>query len=244
MIQLRRLTTLGVDEFRRRLRMEKQGEDSHLEELQTSAQWSVLVSDEEVLDETAQFSTRHAAAKYLYEVLTKSLTTSDDIPRDVGLWSWLSVVYRDQVAPWDEKTETRLWGDEPRYVPEVDDWRRYYRHLLAGPYYIYSAHAEAPDNAAALLATQLHRPGDVVENFASRQQIVTNPEILWVIRHLYYDSTTGALKRGSGRKDLGGARRLVRVLDQFDLTFDVYGLPKNKLLDLLPSEFDEFRKSA
>ena len=127
------------------------------------------------------------------------------------------------------------------WVPQVRDYRRYYRHLLAGPYRMYRAHREAPGDALILLGGPFGSHGEVVEQFASRLEIVTNRGLIQSLTTLYWDTPSKKLRRGAGGKDAGSARRLADVLLQFDLTWDLYSLNSASLLGLLPKEFDKFR---
>ena len=127
------------------------------------------------------------------------------------------------------------------WVPQIRDYRRYYRHLLAGPYRIYRAHRAQPENAWSLLGGPFGSHGEVVEQFASRLEIVTNRGLIESLTTLYWDTATKKLRRGAGGKDAGSARRLADVLQQFDLTWACTALTSPCLLGLLPKEFDKFR---
>lgn len=59
---------------------------------------------------------------------------------------------------------------------------------------------------------------------------------------LYYDSTLKKLPKGSTGKDAGSSRRFAMLLQHFDLTHDIYEMTADELLELLPSEFDRFRR--
>lgn len=191
--------------------------------------------------EKKSFASRFEAAEYLY----KNLDTSGlkGIERDRGLWAWLSLFYFDQLCPADEGGR-RKPGELARWLPDVTNYKRYYRHLLAGPYLIYRAHRDQPKRALALLCQPLHSPGDIVEQLASRQEIVTNKAIVECATKLYVDPKTGKPKTGAGGKGAGSARRLADVLNQLDLTWDLYAMSADQLLKLLPPEFDRFRQSC
>ena len=93
----------------------------------------------------------------------------------------------------------------------------------------------------ALLAGPLDTPGDVVEQLASRQEIVTCPGVMEAVTTLYLDRRTGQLKRGASSKGMPGtARRLPTVLRQFDMTWDLFSLTGAEVLQLLPREFEPF----
>jgi hypothetical protein len=201
---------------------------------------SVPISDA-VEIEKRTFGSRLEAAKYLDEQFSTAELT--DVERDVGLWSWLALFYFDELCPADSSGARRP-GERARYIPEAANFQRYYRHLLAGPYRIFRAHRRAPEKALAVLCQPLNRPGDLVEQLASRQELVTNSAIMEVATVLYVDAATGKPKRGSQTKTVGAVRRLADVLSQFDVTWDLYSTQLGELLGILPAEFNRFRASA
>jgi hypothetical protein len=84
-------------------------------------------------------------------------------------------------------------------------------------------------------------PGDVVEQLASRQDLVRARGVMEATTRLYVDEKQ-ALKRGAASKDKPAtARRLANVLGQLDLTYDLQSLEADEVLDLLPEEFDLFK---
>ena len=183
--------------------------------------------------EQRTFATRFEAAEHLFDRFTAAGLT--DVDRDRGLWAWLSLFYFDSVCPIG-KGGIRKPGAQPRHIPEPGNFRRYYRHLLGGPYRIYRAHRDDPKRAMALLCQPVNLPGDVVEQLASRQEVVTNPGILDLATKLYVSTTTQRLKP---RAD-GSARRLIDVLGQFDLTWDLYASTGAELAAVMPKEFAKF----
>lgn len=235
---LRRFTTTGMSAVQEALDRVDLGEvvdlrpilvDDHLTE--------VLIPDP--LVNVQSFANRRQAGEYLYNLLVPLEDSITDIERDQGLWTWLALAWVDVLAPTADDG-TRNLKDRARWVAVVDDYRKYYRHLLAGPYRIYRAHKDAPERAMAVLATAVEKPGEVVEQFASRQEMITNPNLMSAITSLYYEPATGKLKSGAGGKAHGSARRLVDVLQQFDVTWDIYGMLPDEILELLPEEFERF----
>ncbi len=193
----------------------------------------------EVQVEQRSFTNRFEVAEYLHTQF--SAAGLMDVQRDAGLWAWLSLFYFDSVCP-SGKGDVRKPGALARHIPEPGNFQRYYRHLLAGPYRIYRTHRDAPHRAFALLCQPVDSPGDVVEQLASRQEIVTNPGILELATKLYVDTTTERLKPRAGSKSSGSARRLIDVLDQFDLTWDLYASTGDELAAVMPKEFGSFLK--
>jgi len=72
---------------------------------------------------------------------------------------------------------------------------------------------------------------------------VTNRSIVELATKLYYDPKLKTTRRGAGGKGAGSPRRLVAVLNQFDLTWDLYATTTPTLMKMLPKEFEKFAKS-
>jgi hypothetical protein len=182
--------------------------------------------------------TRWDAGKLLYESLTAAKLA--DNPIDPGLWTWLTLAFIESVCPKGAKGLRKI-GEQARYIPEPQNFQRYYRHLLAGPFLVYRAHSDSPERARCLLVQELHKPGDIVEQLAARQQILTNRSVVEVATRLYV-SADGSRKHGAAGSGRGSPRRLASVLRQYDLTWDLYATPPDELYALLPKEFDRFKK--
>ena len=204
-----------------------------------------LLADEEATEplntemevESREFANRFEAAEYLHTQF--SIAGLTDVEGDRGLWAWLSLFYFDAVCP-SGRGGVRKPGALPRYIPEPGNFRRYYRHLLAGPYRIYRAHRDDPQRVMALLCQPLDSPGDVVEQLASRQELVTNPGIMELATRLYVEPESLRQKRLAGGKGGGSARRLSDVFEQFDLTWDLYASSGEELAAVMPKEFSRF----
>ncbi len=182
------------------------------------------------------FGSRYAASEYFFSIFKNSGILN--IPRDKGLWAWLSLYYFDELCPADSKGRRRL-GEQARWIPQMS-WRRYYRHLLAGPYIIYSAYNSNPKPAMLVLCGPLDKPGDIVEQIASRQEIITNKGLMEAASKIYYDSSAKKPKRGAASKVKGSVRRFTDILDQFDVTWDLYSINTETVISMLPNEFRKF----
>ena len=187
--------------------------------------------------EQRAFGSRYAAAEYLYNVFKDSGLTN--IERDPGLWAWLSLFYFEQLCPPNARGE-RKPGEGARWILNTSG-RRYYRHLLAGPFLVFRQHADHPERTLALLCGPLHQMSDVYLEIADSPQLITNPAIIAAATFMYYDSEKGRLKRGTARDKPGGARRMGEVLSQFDCTWDLYSVSAEDVFALLPQEFDRFK---
>ena len=192
----------------------------------------------EVHVERRGFGSRMELASYLHDALAP--IAGQDVILDPGIWSWLAAFWFDELCPRDRAGLLKP-RERARWVPAMSDWRKYYRHLVAGPYSIYAAHRDEPQCALAVLANPVDRPGDVYEQLASRQDLATSAPVMEVATRLYADPETMQLKYGSGTKGPGGPRRLAEGLLQFDLSWDLRSMNADGLLSMLPTEFDRFK---
>ena len=157
---------------------------------------------------------------------------------DVGLWSWLSLFYFDQVCP-PRPDGTRAPGRDYRHILEPT-YRYGHRHLLGGPHLVYRLHGE---QAALLLCTKLYQENTFHHELASRQAFISNPAIIRAANLLYLEPRTQRPKRGAQdpKRTPGTLRRFIDVLQQLDLNYDLYSMSGEALVGLLPAEFDEWK---
>jgi hypothetical protein len=202
---------------------------------------SKLTEDVGIEIEVRPFRNRRDAADHLVTSLAP-LDSSIDVSRDRGLWTWLGLAWLDLLAP--VQLGARMVREHWRWVLAVDDYQKYSRHLLAGPYFVALSHRDDLDRAMAVLVTKVESPGEIVAQLTTRYDIVRSPGIMLAATELYVDpSTTTGFKRGAGGAGAGSPRRLAEVLLQFELTWDVVGMTAEQILQLLPAEFDRFRPS-
>jgi hypothetical protein len=186
-----------------------------------------------------EFSTRWSLAVWLYRGLSNAAGTKAAL-LEPGHWSWLAMRLFDVIAPNVEGK--RRVREDARYLLRADDYRKAYRHLVAGPYLLFQAHSEDPASVRGLLATRPDAPGEVYEQLASRKFLITSRAVVAVATMLYLSPETGELRRGASGAGAGSARRLSEILQQFDKTFDLHDVSPEALIGLLPKEFDRFRR--
>jgi hypothetical protein len=121
-------------------------------------------------------------------------------------------------------------------------WRRYYRHLVRGPWLAVSLH---PDHSRALLfplerGTPLAVRGELYEQIASRQSLLRSPAVMAAVDAMYFDGTTMTRKAGSGGSGAGSPRRLGSLMNQFALTYDLEWDDHGLIPRLLPHEFSRW----
>jgi hypothetical protein len=192
------------------------------------------------IDETGQFISKMKLAEYLQNCFTGANLNREDVLTVNGLWTWLAYIWFDQLAPkTNDDRASRDIKEDAKYICS-SDYRDYYRHLISGPYSIYSLHGA--ENSNIFLYSSVNEHNDFVEQFASRQFIISHKNIVEAIRRLYFDSQRGQPKRGAQtRTKPGNIRRFVSVIQQFELTYDIYTMSADSILNLLPFEFDNWK---
>jgi len=216
-------------------------------ETENPIQWSegILTDDDltepielEMTVDPREFEDRQQLGQYLNDILEAAGATG--VERDRGMWAWLAYFYFHQLCPTDGSGNLKP-GEMARWIPAFSDFRKYYRHLVAAPYRIYRAYRDDPELVRAILCTPPHSPGELTEQLASRQELVTNRAVMEVSTALYVDPETRQPKRGARGSGAGSVRRLAAVLLQFDMTWDLYAMTAHAIQDMLPDEFARYQ---
>lgn len=235
MSTLRRLNEKGVDEFRAYIALLTEGDTSDPPYGLLSNPATSSPIEPSISLERRSFETKRAAGEWLADCL--SSFPEAELFTDTGLWSALSLWFFEDLAPADS-VGRRSPGRDVYYIPS-GAWNRDYRHKLLAPYRVYTIHGEG---ARLILEEKPAVHGDWMEQLASRMEVVTSPTVMATLDRMYFDERRNAPRRGAQtRNKPGTVRRFVEVLQQLDLTYDVYALESDRLLDLLPPEFDRFR---
>jgi hypothetical protein len=129
-------------------------------------------------------------------------------------------------------------GNIERHIPRKS-WKHRYRHLIRGPYLLYSLHGE---DARVFLTGNLNVHGSISEQIASRQELVTSEGVIQALNLLYFNEDDFSLQRGHAgdKKRPGSIRRFATVIEQLKRTHDLMAINGEELVKLLPSDFDEF----
>lgn len=201
-------------------------------------EFSVEFLPQVFIDETKKFKTKLELAEYLEDCFKKSDLKREDVLKIDDLWTWLAYIWFDQLAPL--RGGLRYIKEDAKYICS-SEYRDYYRHLIAGPYGIYSLHGK--DNSHIFLYSPVYEHNDFIEQFASRQFIISYKNIVEAINKLYFDTRTNNPKRGvQSRTQAGNIRRFVSIIQQLELTYDIYSMTSEQIIDLLPPEFNYWKQ--
>ncbi len=231
---VRSLNKDGLARFRRFVEGLSSHESAEIPvELIEDADLLVSVNGYAEINDEKIFPSRLDAGKYLKEQLDQLDASEED---NCGMWAWMSLVYFPQLCPLNRSGKFKP-GKVYGYIPS-NTYTEYYRHKLLGPYTLFKLHGEY---AGSLLSNPMYKVGEINEQIASRQTIVSNKEMMKAIHALYYDYERATFKRGATtRNKAGTVDRFWRVKEQLDLTHDFFSMEHDEILNILPSEFDRW----
>lgn len=186
--------------------------------------------------ERVDHKNKNELVPYLVEKL--NLKASKFLYFNKGLWSWLSSFYFDNICPADGNGKRKVNEAAFYILNDPKNYTKYYRHLLAYPCRLYS---ELDDSSKIFLIGTFQKRGEITEQFGAYQEIALNKGILDAANILYWDDSTKNLKRGAAGKGAGSARRLVRIIRQYQMTYDLNSMKGDEIAGLLPDEFAKWR---
>ena len=182
------------------------------------------------------FKSRFEMGQHLVEVLSK-LDRSSFIS-DRGFWDWLALLWFDDLCPVKADGTRNKPSATPNYVMS-EDYKRRYRHAIFMTWQLVDMHG---DNVEFMLFKEPWVRGELTEQFMARQYYVSCNGVIGAAKLLYWDEGLGKLKKGAGSKSFGSSRRLVAWLQQIEVTYDLFSINAEQLIDLIPNEFKRFLK--
>ena len=237
-MELRRFTEKGLEHFRAYLHGLSEGSAANLPPAPLLSEPDFSKPAEgRVQLEQKRFSSRLDLARYLDQVLETVPERPDTIASDIALWSWMSLFYFDQVCPVNDKGK-RKPGRDYRHIPEPG-YPSGHRHLLAGAYLVYTVYGWGERLSRLALHTPLSVESHFHHQIATRQSLITNKGIMEALHLLYYDGIHNRPKRGPimNKNAPGSLSRFIGVIQQLDVTYDLYSMSGVDIISLLPMEF-------
>ena len=199
----------------------------------------------EIYVEERKILSKYESALYFSDIFREVNMT--DVFYNHELWSWLSLFYFDQLCPPDKSGYRKPLKYNLYIHPNINDplvYRTYYRHLIAGPYRIFMQYGEV--SRAILSSYPINSHPDSIEHIAAFQGLIQNSGIIEAVAKMYFEKKNGGWKpkRGLTSKNKpGNLRRLYKVINQLDMTFDVNGLNGNEIIKILPDEFSVWTRN-
>lgn len=199
--------------------------------------------------EQRTFANRREAGEYLKGRLAP--LDSRLVEDNARLWSWLGMFYFEQVVGRYADGRMRIAAADVAYVIDPQSDRRgdiqSHRNRLLAAWDIYTRHGDT--RAQGLLSHPLSGMEQLADRLLGAVEAYRAPGIMDLANRLYTDPATGTQKSGiagggQNQRPPGGIVRLLDVLNQLYMTYDVYGMTAEQLLPLLPPEFERWQAPA
>jgi hypothetical protein len=237
-INVRSFTPAGSDAFKRLIQNKPNNILSEVKKL--IKENSITVETGAVL-ELRSPRNRYDLAKILWEVFGNDGLLYPD-RRKIDLWNWVSAVYFEILINSDSRLDiTKKIGGIDRWILSGDILRDH-RHLVSGPFFAYEANSEEPKRAMCQLATPVTQPGELVERISGKRNLASGP-VCHLATLMYYDSEKDALRPGLTTPP-GNPKKFSYYFTQIDRTIDYEGMTVKELLEVLPANFDKWKKHA
>lgn len=255
MAAFRILNDRGVDLFREFLQESASTGEKPPTHLLRDDSYSVQFEPQIFLTLSKRFDSKLELGKYLVEVFEKSGVSRQVVAKNRNFWASIVLRYFDQFCPVNEHGSRKVpmerqdqYEKYPKFIPRIvssggEQSLRGRRHYALGPYMIFDYNKETQHQADVLLSGTLDSWGDDVEQTAGRVEVISNKNLIEVIRMLYWDEEHRRLRRGySTKTNPGNINRLVTDLrNQMKLTADWYSMSAQEIYDSLPNEYDRWK---
>jgi len=199
--------------------------------------------------ESTSFTTKKDAAEYLV-VKLKSLQF-EEVRKNAGLWTWLTLFYFDSICPPDGLLSKRVVYNDYRYIFEPNSARNYYRHSLFTSWYVKTlvdryletrvSSTSSFTESRLLLSAPIAYQDTATTAVLRRLYLTRIPCIFEVVDRLYWNDTNNEPRRGlisSETKRGNLLHRFSQRVLQLERTYDLMSLDADTLIELLGDEFD------
>jgi len=229
---IREFNEAGLSEFERNVSELRSGNIKKLPEDLLFSEDFVVAHEPIINIEKVEFKEKSELIPYISRQL--NLKQNKSLYFNTGLWSWLAAFYFENICPADENGKRKINETAFYVLKDPRNYTKFYRHLLAYPCRVYS---ELDDSSKIFLIGSFAKRGEVTEQFGAYQEIALNKPIIDAANLLYWDPETQNLKRGAAGKGGGSARRLVRIIRQYQMTYDLNSMNGKDIVSILPAEF-------
>jgi len=245
MYSLRKFNENGIREFTNRYVAMKETENPiDLSDLLEDDNLTTIILEEKSI-EMVNFSSRMECGEYFFNLFesnrAKLNSKNVDPLNDLGMWCWLTAVWSRylQYNP-DGKFNIGSSSALARWVYEPGHPRRNYRHLLAGPYRLYTLHSSDPSRIRILMFNDVRKPNTAwVEQICSRKEIINDGQMMEFIHEMFFDELQNKPRsKPKNFKQVGDVRRFGVVYNQLIVNWDMHGMPQESIKEIIPGEFD------
>jgi len=194
------------------------------------------------IDGSRTIETRMDIGRYLSSFLQSRREDLATVVDDRGVGSFLALLFFDRICL---RNDDRTWkvGAKDRYIPNLANRQRFYRHAICSPLSVYMLHEEG---GRLYLCQEAHIHPDTMEQIGSREVLMLNPSIIKLADRLYWDADSGGVKVGVTSYNPvpdGAMRRFVgpgSFTEQHGTVYDFWSMDTDSIAALLSPEFNEW----
>lgn len=228
---LRELTAAGIERaraFLARLREHPDAERTPPDDLLFSDRYSrPFDRSAGITVEPRVFHTRRDVGEYLSPLLAPAWRR---VLADAGIWSWLGMYYfTDTVRVKDGQVQI-TYDEEFLFLKGGRSEQYRSRHWLWSSWRLYDQYGES---ASTLLNARPASRSRLSDRVLQNLRVFNSVGVVPLLMRLY---TNGEHTKRSYAESPGGLRHLMRVLEQLEMTYDVYGMEPDALLEVLPDD--------
>lgn len=210
--------------------------------------FSEQIGHQFTVDTDRSFLTTYALGQYLKEDVFLNVVDAEELFRDAGMWAWLSLAFIGSLLS-KKPAGSPLAVNHYIQASAAAGQRQSYRLICRTAWWMVRIHG----SSAAIALSSLKSPwGELAEQIIARQHIASHKGFFAVAGRLYL-APDGSLKRGAAGKrtkaakhnpkargGLGAMRRLALTLNQFGRTYNTRVIPPEKMIGLLPKEYERW----
>tara|TARA_Y100000589_G_C27197593_1_gene647679 strand:+ start:4148 stop:4909 length:762 start_codon:yes stop_codon:yes gene_type:complete len=207
------------------------------------------------LDPGIIFENKQDLGRYLSESFDRANVARHEVAKDRAVWASITLQYFDQFCPLLPDGTRKVPQEKqdpneryPKFIPRIVEKGgelslRGRRHYALGPYLIYEYNKNTHHRGDVLLSGALNAWGDDVEQTAGRIEVISNKNLIEVIRRLYWNEGEAVLRSGYSTASRPGnlLRLLADMRNQAKMTKDWYSMTPEQIYDSLPSEYDHWK---
>ncbi len=231
-VSIRQMTDVGIEHFQSYLVKIKDEEVIPFPNELLTNEMYVRVLDPNVTVEPRTFTTSLEIIQYLYPRI-EALNFNQKF-YDAGLWAWLTALYFDSLCAKDKVGRWKV-REMACYIPSISrNFRDDKRHLLAASVRMYDSHGE--NRMKLFLFTPPYQTAEGFRLIMESQDLSSNHPLLDALNILYWDEKTKRPYKGSIKDSPGSLERFISVMNQFNLTFDLFSMTGEQIIELLPKQ--------
>lgn len=236
MIYIRVFSDLGVNKFRQYIVDLKNNPQTARPDLNVepySTEFQPLVE----IDENRIFQTKLEVAEYIKNQMDNAGISREGVLENRNLWTWLAYIWFDQLCP--KKNGNLIPRETAKYICS-SDYSDYHRHFIASPFSIYSLNER--NNSLLFLYNKPYEHNDFIEQIACKQNIISHGNLIVALHRLYWYESSNRPKRGAlSKQQPGNLRRFKKIIYQLELTYNIYTMSPDEIMNMLPDEFSQWK---